>query len=204
MGEGCVDGAGKGLDCVDGIRCPLSVKPSVRRAASVCVGGGPQRGGAVAGRCFRFNTLECVLWRRASGPGLKSLSPTTLHTFPSPNTCLPTKHTVRSRPELEGGVGGGSGTQKSVYQKWPEQIFPIVNFAFSRHDHFGLGSGGGAELPTPILECFSRCSESPLVSVSLFHYQAQAAAGNLPPFDFFLGGGGFSVCHPERRLWQGH
>ena len=30
-----------------------------------------------------------------------------------------------------------------MYQKWPEQIFPIVNFAFSHYGHFGLGRGGG-------------------------------------------------------------
>ena len=35
-----------------------------------------------------------------------------------------------------------SGSQKFVYQKWPDQIFPIVNFVFSRDGHFGLGGGG--------------------------------------------------------------
>ena len=30
-----------------------------------------------------------------------------------------------------------------MYQKWPDQIFPIVNFVFSHYDHFGLGRGGG-------------------------------------------------------------
>ena len=40
-----------------------------------------------------------------------------------------------------GGRGGrGSGTQEFVYQKWPNQIFPIVNFVFS---HWSLWSGGG-------------------------------------------------------------
>ena len=33
---------------------------------------------------------------------------------------------------LEGEEGGGSGTQKLVYQKWPDKIFPTVNFVFSR------------------------------------------------------------------------
>ena len=28
------------------------------------------------------------------------------------------------------GGGGGSGTQKFVYQKWPDQIVPVVNFIF--------------------------------------------------------------------------
>ena len=43
-----------------------------------------------------------------------------------------------------GGEGGrGFWTQNLVYQKWPDQIFPIVNFGFSRDGHFGLGRGGG-------------------------------------------------------------
>ena len=40
------------------------------------------------------------------------------------------------RPGLllsRGGEGGrGFWTQNLVYQKWPDQIFPIVNFVFSR------------------------------------------------------------------------
>ena len=30
-----------------------------------------------------------------------------------------------------------------MYQKWPDQIFPIANFVFSRDGHFGLGGGEG-------------------------------------------------------------
>ena len=49
---------------------------------------------------------------------------------------------------LSRGGGGGEGgrgfwTQNLVYQKWPDQIFPIVNFVFSHYGHFGLGRGGG-------------------------------------------------------------
>ena len=40
------------------------------------------------------------------------------------------------------GRGGGSGAQNFVYQKWPDQIFPIVNFVFSHDGPFGLGGGG--------------------------------------------------------------
>ena len=44
----------------------------------------------------------------------------------------------------KGGEGGrGFWTQNLVYQKWPDQIFPIVHFVFSRDGHFGLGRGGG-------------------------------------------------------------
>ena len=35
------------------------------------------------------------------------------------------------------------GTQKVVYQKWPNQIFPIVNFVFSHNGQLGLGGGEG-------------------------------------------------------------
>ena len=44
-----------------------------------------------------------------------------------------------------GGGGGESGTQKFVYQKWLDKVFPLVNFVFSPGDHFGLwgGSRGG-------------------------------------------------------------
>ena len=43
----------------------------------------------------------------------------------------------------EQGGGPGSETQKFVYTKWPDKIFPMVNFVFSHDDHFGLGGGGG-------------------------------------------------------------
>ena len=41
----------------------------------------------------------------------------------------------------KGGRGreGGSGTKKSVCQKWPDKISPIVTFVFSHDGHFGLG-----------------------------------------------------------------
>ena len=40
----------------------------------------------------------------------------------------------RGRPELEGGVGVGGGRAvwdpKDCVSKWPDQMFPIVNFVF--------------------------------------------------------------------------
>ena len=42
------------------------------------------------------------------------------------------------------GEGGGVVTQTFEYQKW-DQIFPIVNFVFSRDGPFGLGGGGPGE-----------------------------------------------------------
>ena len=39
--------------------------------------------------------------------------------------------------------GGGSRTQKFVYHKWPDKIFPTINFAFSHDGHFGPGAEGG-------------------------------------------------------------
>ena len=52
---------------------------------------------------------------------------------------------LQGRASFEQGGGGGRGfwTQNLVYQKWPDQIFPIVNFVFSHYGHFGLGRGGG-------------------------------------------------------------
>ena len=48
----------------------------------------------------------------------------------------------RSPFEWVGGLVGGFGTQKFVFQKWPDQIFPFVNLVFCRDGHFGLGGGG--------------------------------------------------------------
>ena len=47
-----------------------------------------------------------------------------------------------------GGVGGGGGseTQKFVYQKWPNKIFLMVNFVLSSDGHFGLEGGGGGTI----------------------------------------------------------
>ena len=58
---------------------------------------------------------------------------------------------MAAREVLEGGVRGGSGTQKFVYQKWPDKIFPMVHFVFSHDDHFGLEGGGvqGVVAPPP-------------------------------------------------------
>ena len=48
-------------------------------------------------------------------------------------------------PSREMGEEGGeaSGDPTIVFQKWPDQIFPMVNFIFSRGGHFGLEGGGG-------------------------------------------------------------
>ena len=42
-------------------------------------------------------------------------------------------------------MGGGGGGQPIEYQKWPEQIFLIVNFVFSNYGHLGLGGGGACK-----------------------------------------------------------
>ena len=45
------------------------------------------------------------------------------------------------REEGWGGLGWGlSGTQKFVFQKWPDQIFPMAEFVFTL---WSLWSGGG-------------------------------------------------------------
>ena len=50
-------------------------------------------------------------------------------------------------------MSGGEGeAQQFVDQKWPNQIFPFVNFVFSHCGHFGLGRGrGGLGESTPPL-----------------------------------------------------
>ena len=49
-----------------------------------------------------------------------------------------TKHTQSASV---GRGPGGSGTQKFVRQKWPDQIFATVNFVFSHDGTFGLKGG---------------------------------------------------------------
>ena len=61
------------------------------------------------------------------------------------------------RPSRAGG--GGSGTQKFVYQNWPDQIVPLVDFVFSHDGRFGLGGGGvqgqqaGPHMPLLVCMC---------------------------------------------------
>ena len=66
----------------------------------------------------------------------------------------------RASFEQGGGEGGrGFWTQNLVYQKWPDQIFPIVNFVFSHYGHFGLGRGGGGfggGVPPPLVFNYSK------------------------------------------------
>ena len=73
------------------------------------------------------------------------------HTAPPPRTCCSLERAVmhagpgRASFEQGGGEGGrGFWTQNLVYQKWPDQIFPIVNFVFSHY------RGGGGFRPGTI------------------------------------------------------
>ena len=81
---------------------------------------------------------------------------------PPQPTCAPFHSRPQSPPATVGqgsirGGGGGSGTQKFVYQKPSDQIFPFVNFVFPHDGHFGRGGGpaggggGGAETPPPLM-----------------------------------------------------
>ena len=58
--------------------------------------------------------------------------------------------------------GGGSGTQKFVYQKWCDKMVPMVIFIFSHEGHFGLGGrgikGGGGASPPPMVYSHSTTS----------------------------------------------
>ena len=53
----------------------------------------------------------------------------------------------------EKGRGGWSGTQKFVYQKRPDRIFPMANAVFSHGGHFGLGGEGVQSPPHVLLRC---------------------------------------------------
>ena len=50
--------------------------------------------------------------------------------------------------------GGGSGTQKCVYQKWPDQTFPMANLLFfPRWSLWSGGRGGGVQGGGGLLRC---------------------------------------------------
>ena len=53
----------------------------------------------------------------------------------------------------EGEGGGGSWTQMFVYQKWPNQILPIVNFVFSHDGHHRGATTTGPDATYPPAIC---------------------------------------------------
>ena len=61
---------------------------------------------------------------------------------------MPRGYALRRNAPTAGAVGGGggAGTQKCVYQTWPDQIFPIAHFAFPA---MVTGLGGGGTLAAP-------------------------------------------------------
>ena len=89
--------------------------------------------------CVRVGAL-CPLCRSVAPHWFGSWGGKCLH-------CLSTDRGERGSAGLllsrRGEGGRGFWTQNLVYQKWPDQIFPIVNFVFSHYGHFGLGRGGG-------------------------------------------------------------
>ena len=105
--------------------------PSLQSAAS----------GNAAGRSAR--SAAGTLWSRGppTPPALSERPRSVLGCAPR---YVPTQGNIRR--EEGGGGGGASGTQKFVYQKWPDKIFPIGSFGFPHDGQFGLGAGG---LPPP-------------------------------------------------------
>ena len=105
----------------------------------------------------------------------------------------------------DGAGGGGSGAQKFVYQKWPDQIVPFANFIFPHDGHFGLGGGvrggrgsglllsrGGGEGGRGFWTQNLGCQKWPdqifrIVNLFFSHY------GH---FGLGRGGGGFGGGHP--------
>ena len=67
-------------------------------------------------------------------------------------------HQLWLREVLEGGEEGGGPI--NLYQKWPNQICPIVNFIFSHDGHFGLGpqKSGRTRHSAPAVPAFTRPS----------------------------------------------
>ena len=57
------------------------------------------------------------------------------------------KHTAERQGQgcirTEEGEGWGVGTERVLYQKWPDTTFPIVKFGFSPDGHFGRGCWAG-------------------------------------------------------------
>ena len=129
-------------------RCPRNHPPASAPPSSAVGFGAPMQ------TCIR---------REAAGGG--GPEPKSLWTRKGPDQvslrCISSSPTMRSGPRgrgCEGGPGGpqvprgsvrrglwGSGAQKFVYQKWPDQIFPMATFV-SHDGPFGLGGGGGASL----------------------------------------------------------
>ena len=108
------------------------------------VGQGPDPHVVPNERCAAASCLVVLPLVGARSVGERGMSVATLTIAP----CLrppPTPKRGLGRASFEQGGEGGRGfwTQNLVYQKWPDQIFLIVNFVFSRDGHFGLGRGGG-------------------------------------------------------------
>ena len=82
-----------------------------------------------------------------------------------------------------GGGGGGAGTQKCVYRQLPDQIFPTVNFVFSRDDHFGLGGGGYpmCDIPSGCCVLSAAAADAPAGVVCAFVEPSGWCAGAVAP-----------------------
>ena len=104
---------------------------------------------------FHWNALGSTLgwWLGPFGRRLGRFgTPLPFGTVPCKIQLVP-KQGVFSAPGGGGGLARGFGTQKFVYQKWPDKIFPIVHFVFSRNGPFCLGGGGyfGGGVPPPLV-----------------------------------------------------
>ena len=58
-----------------------------------------------------------------------------------------------------GGVGGGFGTQRFLYQNGPKLIFHLVNFIFSQYKKIWIGGEGAP--PPPIVASHSKGEKMP-------------------------------------------
>ena len=119
-------GVGRTRTAIGRRRRGMPRPPSVAAA-----GGGPSVGRHPTSARVRREPPDGEPLRPPGGGGAASVPP--------PPPPAPAPGLLLSRGE----GGRGFWTQNLVYQKWPDQIFPIVNFVFSHYGHFGLGRGGG-------------------------------------------------------------
>ena len=80
--------------------------------------------------------------------------------------------------EMRGGGGGGLGPKMLVYQKWPNQIFPLVNLNFYHDGHVGLGGGGA---PMVVSRSTTSLASGFEVKEPGYRHQFEHAVGNSTP-----------------------
>ena len=109
------------------------------------------------GAARRANRREGVIWGlNPMGSTMPIITQNTRCRFARPMCPALTHHmqTVwRGGGDVVEERGGGSGTQKMVYQKWPKAVFSFAHFIFSNYEIWVQGGEGvpGVLPPPPLL-----------------------------------------------------